>query len=364
MSKKQMTFSGYYGMGNFGDDLFGYVAHHAQKKYWPGFQSAVLAPPIPGLNIPHRVPRFLAKAFPRHDKLGALTRLGVTSASIVRSNNFIYAGGSIFSGNPGVRSLLRVLPQSHVSAIGVSIGPFLTKENRRRAASTISKFRYVSVRDQASVDIAESLGVSVTRSADLAGLLPSMMPAKSGPTDKTCMKIVFAPCSNDSVIGHTPRDFCEKFISAMRRISMQHRSKVTVLGLNYHYRTTDEELGYSVAEALRADGQDVDYVSYKSLGFKETVQLMAGSDLVVSGRLHGAIVAYAYGVPFVLNEYHSKCADFLDDIGIDDAVRVKTVGVEAAVSSATGEWKNPALSPYEFFLQAERSFTAAPWVEV
>ena len=45
------------------------------------------------------------------------------------------------------------------------------------------------------------------------------------------------------------------------------------------------------------------------------LQLFSRSDLVISMRLHGAVLAYLLGVPFALNEYHQKCTDFCDDIG-------------------------------------------------
>jgi hypothetical protein len=52
------------------------------------------------------------------------------------------------------------------------------------------------------------------------------------------------------------------------------------------------------------------------------VRAIASLNLLLTGRLHGALTAYQLGVPFILDEYHVKCADFLDDIGQVDALRV------------------------------------------
>jgi polysaccharide pyruvyl transferase WcaK-like protein len=51
----------------------------------------------------------------------------------------------------------------------------------------------------------------------------------------------------------------------------------------------------------------------------ETLRLISESDLVLSDRLHGAIVAHLTGVPFRLSKHHEKCKDFLIDVGHPDA---------------------------------------------
>ncbi len=44
-------------------------------------------------------------------------------------------------------------------------------------------------------------------------------------------------------------------------------------------------------------------------------------DFFISTRLHAAIFACFSQVPFILNEYHKKCTDFLDDIEYNEVLR-------------------------------------------
>src|SRR5690606_15958233 len=45
-------------------------------------------------------------------------------------------------------------------------------------------------------------------------------------------------------------------------------------------------------------------------------------DFVLSTRLHTTIFACFAEVPFMLNEYHRKCVDFLDDVGYSEEYRL------------------------------------------
>src|SRR5690606_21027388 len=45
-------------------------------------------------------------------------------------------------------------------------------------------------------------------------------------------------------------------------------------------------------------------------------------DFMIATRLHAAIIAAFADVPFILNEYHQKCTDFLDDWSQNTKFRV------------------------------------------
>ncbi|MEN1944769.1 polysaccharide pyruvyl transferase family protein [Luteimonas sp. MJ293] len=348
-------------MRNFGDDLFGYVAHHAQRKYWPDFTSSVLAPQIADLDLEFSVPWLLGVAYHRHDRIGALSRAAAASSAMLLHEKLIYAGGSIFTGRSGVRSITRVLPRRRISAIGVSVGPFASERHRRRATSEIEKLEFITVRDQESARVAASLGVRAIQSADLAGLLPSFLPLSIKRSRSSKRRLVFVPCSNKSTIGLTADAFCESFIKSICRIDSARELKVEILILNDHPKTSDEPLARTVSKQLRNEGFDVKAFSYSSVGLNRAVEILASSDLVVSGRLHGAIVAYMYQAPFVLNEYHEKCASFLDDVGVPDQLRSSLVGLQEAIENALQSPQMPGIAPADYSELAARSFTSAPW---
>src|SRR5690606_18747409 len=64
-----------------------------------------------------------------------------------------------------------------------------------------------------------------------------------------------------------------------------------------------------------------DVVEY-SRDTKKIWKSVAECDFVLSTRLHAAIFACFAEVPFMLNEYHRKCIDFLDDVGYSGQYRL------------------------------------------
>src|SRR5690606_37661150 len=61
--------------------------------------------------------------------------------------------------------------------------------------------------------------------------------------------------------------------------------------------------------------------SYEILDYnKETRHVwneISSCDFLISTRLHAAIFACFSNTPFMLNEYHRKCSDFLENVSFD-----------------------------------------------
>lgn len=57
------------------------------------------------------------------------------------------------------------------------------------------------------------------------------------------------------------------------------------------------------------------YVVFDRLNYKETIDIIAASNLTISSRLHSSIFSYACGTPFIDLTHHSKNALFLNMIG-------------------------------------------------
>ena len=89
-------------------------------------------------------------------------------------------------------------------------------------------------------------------------------------------------------------------------------------------------------------------------------------DAFISARLHGAIVAYLQGVPFTIIDYHPKCNDFADDVGLDASQRITakrqdTAAFEGAIDAMLGDGWVPTLSRELYVLKAQDIFKSAPW---
>lgn len=348
-------------MRNFGDDLFCFVAHQGQKRYWPQFSSKVLAPQIGGLNVPCTVSKNLQRAYESSSIGGGAVRLVAAVSAALSSEKLVYAGGSIITGRLGVRSIVSRLGAA-MSGIGVSIGPFSTDKYCKRAQELLANFEYLAVRDATSLGVAQELGVQAVLAADLAGLIPLLYTPSLGQSSSR-RRILFVPCSNSSDGSLSGEAFCKAFVEGVAHLKNAADVEICVLALNSHPKHGDARLVELVVNDLRSIGMSVTQECYGGRGMLATIDLIASSSVVVTGRLHGAIVAYSYGVPFVLNEYHRKCRDFLDDVQLERATRLIGSGMAELVCEALNKSWRPGLDPREYCSRAETNFTIAPWFD-
>src|SRR5690606_9225111 len=77
--------------------------------------------------------------------------------------------------------------------------------------------------------------------------------------------------------------------------------------------------------------------SYEIVNYSRNTQdiwrSVADCDFMISTRLHAAIFACFSDTPFMLNEYHRKCSDFLEDVGYDDGYRLFDAEFDVADTS-------------------------------
>ena len=371
---KHVIFTGYYGMQNYGDDLFGVISAYGAKTWWPQFAPTILGPRIAGQTERFSVPGFIsADSYASDGKAGKLIRTLFATKELLAGSKFVFSGGSLFSSNRSrimdMAERISKVNGKKFSAIGVSIGPFDSRASEAAVVSFLRCFEYVSVRDKASYALLQSyqLDAHIAVGRDLAGIAPAL----AGTVEKSAGEtrvIGYAPCNIGSK-PETTRRIDDLFIAT---VSKQRDVRVKVFSLNSHAIHGDQQRSTYVSERLRAAGVAVDVIDYARRGVLGTWRDIAACDAVVSVRLHGAITAYLSGVPFILFEYHKKCSDFLDDIGQPDAIRVRTDDASLA-SEVSGDFEQklqrlftnqvaPRLSPKLYAEESTRHFTGAPWV--
>ncbi|GAA4918067.1 polysaccharide pyruvyl transferase family protein [Nesterenkonia rhizosphaerae] len=278
---------GYFGWGNFGDDLFREVCEENAGLLWPGAE--VRAFERPRQNFSH----------PRPD--AALRRLVSAARGAAWADTFVYAGGSVFSEVAGLARLRRHLPNRSYEALGVSVGPFANSANHRAVVSELRRFDRVVVRDQESFDRMEGYGVL---GGDLAALSSRLGPAQ-GPRSG----LVICP---SSAAGMSGNELADAVSSALGSADPE----ITLLALHAHPRLGDHALATRIAGQLRREGRSVQVVDYGAVGIAGVVGILSRASLVWSQRLHGAIVSYLLGTPVAIVDHHEKCAAFARDIGI------------------------------------------------
>ena len=369
---KVLGISGYYGMCNYGDDLFSIAAYTGSQKYWLNYKPRLLCPPIEGLSAQYGYPKnFPTSLFQYHNLIGQLLRSSIMSYNSLIVDEIVFAGGSLFhSGKINVRSLVFFVRKGikRYSAIGVSVGPFKNKTHEKIVHNQLKKFDYIATRDKISYDrlVAFGLDCKIVLSADLAGIIPNLMEIKkdSKSSDNQVKKVGFSPCFLPDR-SKLAKDFCDAFIDVSCRLANEVKMVVDVICLNTHYKVGDINLCLYARNQLVNKGIFGSLFCYRDLGVLETWRKIARLDSFFSARLHGAVTAYLSGVPFFLLEHHEKCSEFLDFVKKPAAERLSGVLENRehflnAYRSVLLKEMSCGMLPKEFCQLSEINFTESP----
>jgi polysaccharide pyruvyl transferase WcaK-like protein len=379
MSGLRACFTGYYGMRNFGDDLFGLVCAAASRRYWAA-EPRLVGPAIPGVAARYTMPPWYpVQWYGASGAIGKASRLYSFAHALRSADVLVMGGGSVINGRASFRGPMmqsaRRAGRLRLAAVGVSIGPFESSAAERKAADFVSTFDYVAVRDRPSHEIGVRMGLGDRLHAgrDLAGLLPLLFPVQARPPQPAgaALRIGVAPCNyrvGAAYPAPDPEATARALVAALAGVAASRRLQVDVFSLNEHPLHGDGAIADALAQALGAAGVDASRVTYGDRDPLAVAAAIARCDGFDSARLHGAIVAYMQGVPFAIVDYHRKCRDFADDIGLPAAQRIVPERQdEAAVSAAIAamlEGPGPALASSLYARQAQDIFLCAPWARI
>lgn len=320
MSKSLIT--GYYGMKNYGDDLFSILSFMGIAKYRIALNCKLLCPELKEINgLEYSCLNLFQYGYPYLNKYGAISRLSNVIFSITgKVDNVFFAGGSLYSNsNWGPADLIYKKKNCKFHAMGVSIGPFDNVNTEKKIINDLKKYSYISLRDKASFKRVKSydLDAKIVLAGDLAGLGVELIEKKEKIINRV-MNIGFSPCWIDNDIEKTFK-YINNFYSEISKInSIEY--KIIILCLNENPSNGDVSLCQHIEKKLVADGVNCTLVYYGALGVIGTWHAINDLDFYYTVRLHGAITAYLTETPFHLYEYHEKCTEFLNYIGHDRSV--------------------------------------------
>lgn len=366
-------FNGYYGYRNVGDDAFCVVADWGSRKYWGARSLAFFARELPRLGTPATCVIPVRKRFVGHGTVAA-------SAAALAARRLVYFGGStlhspqdhwvsIFS-----HARLRSVLGKQMAAVGVSIGPFKSAADEAVIHKLLRQMCFISVRDRASLDILKgmNLDVPVVKAFDPAVLLPDVLRDRAArPVFARGRRKVLglSICGVERHAGGNLQREQQRLgtiIAALRRLPADEVT-LRFFEFNGHAESGDAAVTQEVIAAL--DGHPhIERVPYDPDPLVVLEQLRH-CDAVFGVRLHAAILAYTAEVPFLLVEYHRKCADFLDEIACAQAHRIGDAEASDSQIAARLEAMLFARAPApagQLSLSAARTlalknFTAAPF---
>lgn len=319
---RTLLFDGYYGMQNTGDDVFCVIASDLADRTGhskPGFLADRL-PVLPTEGVP-----VLAQSPQRR---GGRRFRALTAAAGARA--VVHVGGSTMrrmnTHRRDQQTLERLHPGVRLHAAGMSVGPFRSSEDERAIGHYLRRFRSVAVRDAPSAERARALGLSVVEGFDLAVLLPELAWAQDGTArpaqqadGQQVLGVSVCPVESEGLDqARLGQERVQRLAAALRRCSGRTGGvSVRVLEFNGHPRRGDAGLSRALADAVATD-LPVEVVPYEG-DVRKTVAALRGCHGLLGMRLHSAILAFAYDVPFALVDYHPKCREFGLTVGLDPA---------------------------------------------
>lgn len=292
----RVLISGYYGYGNLGDEalLSGIVT--GLKKY--GHSVSVLSGNPDYTKQLHNV--------------NAVSRYKGLPLALLQHDAIISGGGGLLQDKTSSRSLqyylgvlsLAKLFRKKAIVYGQSIGP-LSESGKKAVASTLEGVA-VAVRDEMSQKVLLELGIQSKLVADGALLLRVGEWEQGRGGERT-----FSPSPALSVSPTLlfPRAGYPAITTALTNLAQTLVSQGhSVAGVSVQPNEDRRDL-----ESIRAAVPSFHILQANSP--EELINIIAGSSYVVSGRLHGLILAAVAGVNFCGLEYDPKVAAFLAEAG-------------------------------------------------
>ena len=376
----RVGFTGYYGMRNFGDDLFGVLCSTAARQYWNA-EPLLVGPALDGARARAMWPAALpAQMYGAPGAMGKAARVIGFMRGLHASDVLVMGGGSVINARESFRKpmMLSAVRRNRVqlAAVGVSVGPFPDAASESAAAAFVSQFSYLSVRDRRSYELARRMGLEhiVHEGRDLAGLLRTVTPVHAHPAEsgrqKSVARIGIAPCRYQVRADHpapTPSQWHDAVVHAVRQMASRAPLEVEIFSLNGHPQHGDEAMSGQLRQRLRERGIATDLHAYAGGDPLGTVAAIRRCDAFISARLHGAIVAYLCSVPFAIVDYHPKCRDFADDIGLPPDLRISKGNDDSAAfmhvveALLNDDGARARLSPDVYAQEAQDIFQCAPW---
>lgn len=364
--QSEILFSGYYGQLNTGDDAFIEVSSWGADKYWNKTNILFLAKKeklpescLPIRGYPFNMPRTLS----------------LQSKLLVSSTNYlISAGGSILCSkfnSKDIKHLALKEKKKHqrikLGAIGVSIGPFKTIEDEKAIVNYLMNLNFLSVRDQASFDYLTSLDLPYKpiNAFDLAALLPNIYGIEKNASYIHMNKKVvgISVCPVESISGINVESEAirnNKTIDLLKLLDKNDNIHFKFFIINGHQIIGDHKITQEIINKVLPSSYEIIDYSRKTKFMWDQIN---SCDFVISTRLHAAIFACFSNIPFMLNEYHRKCSDFLDNVGYNFEYRLFNNEYDVVETSKTiinilrgGVYKVPT-KVNEMKIKSELNFT-------
>ncbi|HVQ55081.1 MAG TPA: polysaccharide pyruvyl transferase family protein, partial [Thermoanaerobaculia bacterium] len=332
MAEQSVLVTGYYGFGNTGDEAILAALVAGLRRRSPAVRIVVLSGD-PGQTrhrhgvdaIAWRDPLAIAQEVRKCGLVviggGGLFQdyHGVDTSTLLTPRH----GGVTYYAGPAILAALAGKP---FALHGLGFGPLDGAEGRRIVAAVVRAAARISVRDEASRALLESLGVAGARislSADPAFLLA---PEGVRPED-VLLGMGIAPEAPITGIALRPwsrgvePEAWEREVAAGLDLFLE-RTSGSLLFVPFEKSPWSDDDDFALASRIRRRLRHADRTAVLSglLSPGDTAALIGGCDLVVGMRLHSIVFAVAGSVPPVAIAYDPKVEALLARSGLSELV--------------------------------------------
>lgn len=304
---------GYYGFGNFGDDLLLFACYSIVREQLPHAEVSVFANFSEGLqefNGPagyreyvHRILGDTPELIDWRDRRcfdleiyggGGVFKSGQRRNFVALSNSFALALGaprvsSIIASVRKVRGRKPRIRSSAAIALGVGVERYSNLSiNLIRDMEQIGSLGDIYVRDSESALNIQRLGVECKVGSDLAFVLQDRFRKK---------RVIRSKRKGIGAILCAGKPKTDEALSALRK--MQNSEPVTFIFFDENY---DKEL----IDVAKAEGLSVLVWRPGQMSIDEFLEQLAKFSLVISNRFHGALCAAMLDIPSIVLETDAK----------------------------------------------------------
>ncbi len=253
-----------------------------------------------------------------------MMRYVYTPAFATNQHLIIFGGGSIFQHHAVMQRQLQVIqvakrsnPKIKLVAIGVSVGPFKQAADKETATKLLKQMDFIGLRDHASKIEFDKLGLTTQHivAPDIALLLPKLANL-AAPQPQADRKDYIGVSLRH---GRTSEDILMHIAKILSYVLQEHASyKVKFFQFCALPHENDLDLLPALLEKIPSEYQHrIEIVAY-SRNPLDTYAAIQDCKLMLSVRLHAAVLSYAMKTPFLVYPYHTKCTDFAKMVGSPD----------------------------------------------
>jgi polysaccharide pyruvyl transferase CsaB len=346
---KTIVISGYYGFDNSGDEAVLQSILFALEEQ--GRRHGVTLEPVVLSADPETTAKtYGVRAIPRM-QLGALLR------TIRSADGLISGGGSLLQDATGTKTIPYYLAILKIAQwlgkptfiYSQGIGPVNRRFFDGWIHGTFHRCRYISVRDQESAQLLQSMGLAQSRIEivpDPVMGLPLRNTGKAGPASSASpvvgVSVRFWNASRSELTA----------LAAALQLLLEQRPDAQLRFLPFHL-PADEEASQFVIDQLDDGSKQRVTVARGVTHPQDMLAEVASCSLLIGMRLHSLIYAASQGVPMIGISYDPKIDQFLNRLQMKAAASTDRLVPEEVVSTAIGlldnseEWRHEKASLIE-----------------